>query len=220
MTNIQSPTDIKNMDIRQLNALAEELRDEIITTVSKNGGHLASNLGIVELTIALHYVFNAPKDKLIFDVGHQAYVHKLLTGRQAIFDTLRQADGISGFPKSSESAFDSFTAGHASTAISAALGLARARDLAGEDSDVIAIVGDGALSGGMCYEALNDAGQSNTRLIVVLNDNKMSISRNVGAMSRYLTHLRQSRPYTTIKRGVRSGLERIPVIGSPVFRFF
>ena len=207
------------MSMEQLNSLAEQLRKEILTAVSTNGGHLSSNLGAVELSIALHYVFDTPKDKLIFDVGHQAYAHKLLTGRADVFSTLRLHNGLSGFPKADESTYDCFTSGHASTAISAALGMARARDLQGERYHVVAVVGDGALSGGMCYEALNDAGQSNTRLIVILNDNKMSISQNVGALSKYLTHLRQSRAYSAMKRGVRRGLEKIPVIGHPIFRF-
>ena len=198
--------------------LADELRDEIIQTVSEHGGHLASNLGMVELTLALHYVFDAPEDKFVFDVGHQAYAHKLLTGRLQGFHNLRSRGGVSGFPQCDESEYDSFAAGHASTAISAALGMARTRDIMHGDNHVIAVVGDGALTGGMCYEALNDAGQNNTRLIVVLNDNEMSISPNVGAMSRYLTHLRQSKSYCALKRGIRRGLSRIPMIGLPIFR--
>lgn len=207
------------MSVDELNALAGEIREEIISTVSERGGHLASNLGAVELTLALHYVFDAPDDKIIFDVGHQAYAHKLLTGRLRQFRNLRCRGGASGFPQSSESEYDSFTAGHASTAISAALGLARTRDIMHGDNQVIAVVGDGALTGGMCYEALNDAGHSNTRLIVVLNDNEMSIAKNVGAMSSYLTHLRQSRSYSAFKRGLRRALGHIPMIGSPIFRF-
>ena len=219
LEQIQEPSDIKKLNLRQLKQLAEELRSEIIRVVSERGGHLASNLGVVELTIALHYVFDAPEDKLIFDVGHQCYAHKLLTGRYQAFQHLRQRDGVSGFPQMEESEYDAFTAGHASTAISAALGMARTRDIMGGDNSVVALVGDGALSGGMCYEALNDAGHSKTPLIVILNDNAMSIASNVGAMSHYLTRLRQSTPYRAFKRGVRGALEKIPRIGVPIFRF-
>ena len=161
----------------------------MISTVSTNGGHLASNLGIVELTLALHRVFHMPEDKIIFDVGHQSYVHKMITGRYERFSTLRSYGGIAGFPKRSESEYDCFETGHASTAISAALGMARARDYKKEKYEVVAVVGDGALTGGMCYEALNDAGNSKTKMIVVLNDNEMSIAPNVGALSNYLTNL-------------------------------
>ena len=220
LEEIHSPSDIKKLSIRELAALAEEMRAEIIKTVARHGGHLASNLGAVELTLALHYVFDCPEDKLVFDVGHQCYAHKMLTGRlQGLRDSLREEGGVSGFPRASESDCDAFTAGHASTAISAALGMARTRDVMGDDYHVVAVVGDGALTGGMCYEALNDAGQSETRMIVILNDNEMSISHNVGALSKYLTGLRQSRTYRALKRGVRRGLERIPGVGVPMFRF-
>ena len=219
LEQIHEPADLKKLNMRQLKKLAEELRTEIIKVVSTRGGHLASNLGAVELTIAMHYVFDAPEDKLVFDVGHQTYAHKLLTGRYEAFQRLRARGGASGFPQAEESDFDAFTAGHASTAISAALGMARTRDIMRGDFNVVAMVGDGALTGGMCYEALNDAGQSKTRMIVILNDNAMSISANVGAMSRYLTRLRQSRTYRGIKRGIRRGLEKIPRIGMPLFRF-
>ena len=219
LENINDPSDIKKLNIKQLRALAEELRTEIIKVVSDRGGHLASNLGMVELTLAIHYVFDAPEDKLVFDVGHQCYAHKLLTGRYQGFQKLRGKGGVSGFPQAEESEYDAFTAGHASTAISAALGMARTRDIMGSDYSVVALVGDGALTGGMCYEALNDAGQSGARMIVILNDNAMSISRNVGAMSNYLTGLRQSVTYRAIKRGIRRGLNRIPHVGMPVFRF-
>ena len=219
LEQINEPADLKKLNMRQLKKLAEEMRAEIIDVVSERGGHLASNLGMVELTIAMHYVFDAPEDKFVFDVGHQCYAHKLLTGRRDAFHRLREKDGVSGFPRAEESEYDAFTAGHASTAISAALGMARTRDIMQGDFSVVALVGDGALTGGMCYEALNDAGQSNTRMIVILNDNDMSISRNVGAMSRYLTGLRQSKTYRGIKRGIRRGLERIPRIGMPLFRF-
>ena len=183
---IHEPADLRKLNIKQLRQLCGELRAEIINVVSEHGGHLASNLGAVELTVAIHYVFDTPVDKLVFDVGHQSYAHKLLTGRYQDFHTLRQKGGISGFPQQDESEYDAFTAGHASTAISAALGMARTRDIMRGDNEVVAVVGDGALTGGMCYEALNDAGQSNTRMIVVLNDNEMSISRNVGALSTHL----------------------------------
>ena len=219
MRPINDPSVLKGMSVDELNTIADELREEIIQTVSRRGGHLASNLGSVEMIVALHTVFDAPEDKLIFDVGHQAYAHKLLTGRLEGFQNLRRRGGVSGFPQMAESEYDSFTAGHASTAISAALGMARTRDVMRADYHVVAVVGDGALTGGMCYEALNDAGQSNTRLIVVLNDNEMSISRNVGAMSRYLTRLRQSKTYSAVKRGVRRGLNRIPVVGLPISSF-
>ncbi len=210
LQNKDFPAALKGMSEAELEELAQEIRRELIETVSRNGGHLASNLGAVELTIALHRVFDSPKDRFVFDVGHQAYVHKLLTGRADRFATLRQKGGLSGFPSLRESEHDSFTAGHASTAISAALGLARARDLQGQDHHVVAVVGDGALTGGMCYEALNDAGHSGTRLIVVINDNEMSISRNVGAVSEHLTQLRQSASYLHAKSRLRAALERVP----------
>lgn len=219
LKDIKEPSQIRNMSLKQLKALAKEIRSELVETVSETGGHLASNLGIVELTLAMHYVFNCPEDKFVFDVGHQAYVHKLLTGRAQRFHTLRQAGGLSGFPSPEESEYDTFVAGHASAAISAALGMARTRDIMHADNSVIAVVGDGALSGGMCYEALNDAGQSETPIIVILNDNEMSISRNVGAMNRYLTGLRQNRTYRAVKRGLRRGLEKIPKVGVRLFRF-
>ena len=219
LENINEPADIKKLNLKELNILAEELRAEIIKVVSARGGHLASNLGVVELTIAMHYVFDFPTDKLVFDVGHQCYAHKLLTGRYQGFQNLRGEGGVSGFPQSEESEYDAFTAGHASTSISAALGMARTRDIMGDDFNVVALVGDGALTGGMCYEGLNDAGQSGTRMIVILNDNAMSISQNVGALSGYLTGLRQSVTYRAVKRGIRRALNKLPHIGRPVFRF-
>ena len=219
LEKINDPSDLKKLNVKELKKLAEELRAEIIKVVSAQGGHLASNLGVVELTIALHYVFDAPEDKLVFDVGHQSYAHKLLTGRYQSFQKLRARGGASGFPQAGESEYDAFTAGHASTAISAALGMARTRDVMRGDFNVVALVGDGALTGGMCYEALNDAGHSNTRMIVILNDNAMSISSNVGAVSRYLTRLRQSKSYLGFKRGVRRWLGRIPKVGMPLFHF-
>lgn len=215
---IHEPADLKKLNIRQLKQLCDELRAEIINVVSEHGGHLASNLGVVELTVAVHYVFDTPGDKLVMDVGHQSYAHKLLTGRYQVFHTLRQKGGISGFPQQEESEYDAFTAGHASTAISAALGMARTRDIMRGDYEVVALVGDGALTGGMCYEALNDAGQSNTRMIVLLNDNDMSIAPNVGALSRYLTRMRQSKGYIAVKHGVRDRLEKHPKLGEPLYR--
>ena len=219
LEKIKSPSDLKKLNIKQLKQLAEEIRREIIDSVSENGGHLASNLGVVELTLAIHYVFDTPEDKLVMDVGHQAYAHKLLTGRYESFKKLRTRGGTSGFPQMEESEYDAFTAGHASTAISAALGMARTRDIMHGDYNVVAMVGDGALSGGMCYEALNDAGNNHTKMVVILNDNAMSIAPNVGAMSNYLTHLRQSKGYRSFKRGVRRWLGKIPVLGNPIFRF-
>jgi len=212
LKDISSPQALKGMKPDELKALAGEIRETIMGTVSHNGGHLASNLGIVELTLALHRTLDCPKDQLVFDVGHQCYAHKLLTGRYADFPTLRQLDGLCGFPRREESEYDSFGAGHASTAISAALGMARARDLKGEDYRVVAVVGDGALTGGMCYEALNDAGSRNTQLTVILNDNGMSISRNVGALSGQLTRLRVSRGWMGMKKALSQGLKWMPPI--------
>ena len=217
LEKIHSPRDLDGLNNDQMYALASEIRKELINTVSANGGHLASNLGIVELTLALHRVFHMPEDKIIFDVGHQSYVHKLITGRYGQFSTLRTYGGLAGFPKRSESEYDCFETGHASTAISAALGIARARDYRKQKHEVIAVVGDGALTGGMCYEALNDAGNSGTKMIVVLNDNEMSIAPNVGALSNYLTNLRISAGWQSAKRKVRI-LNRIPLIGKPVYR--
>lgn len=218
LDELRSPLDLRALTEDELSALADEIREVLIRVVSSQGGHLASNLGAVELTIALHCVFEAPKDKILFDVGHQAYVHKLLTGRYRQFSTLRQKDGISGFPRIQESKYDAFGTGHASTAISAALGMARAYHMQGEKRHVVAVVGDGALTGGMCYEALNDAGSAGVPLIVVLNDNTMSISPNVGALSGYLTNLRQSGVYRSMKRVLRDTLRHIPLIGAPLAR--
>lgn len=218
LEDVHSPQDLKELSYEELNDLALEIRSELIATVARRGGHLASNLGVVELTLALHRVFDTPRDKLIFDVGHQSYVHKLLTGRYSRFRTLRGFGGLSGFPKRGESEYDVFETGHASTAISAALGMARARDYLGQKHHVIALVGDGALTGGMCYEALNDAGNTNTRLIVILNDNEMSIAPNVGALSRHLTDLRISKGWTSTKKTVRRRLEKIPFVGKPMYR--
>ena len=220
LENITSPKDIKKLSIPELESLCSDIRKTLIDTVSKTGGHLASSLGAVEMIVALHYVYDMPEDKLIFDVGHQTYAHKILTGRRDAFSTLRQKDGISGFPNIAESDYDLFTTGHASDSISLALGMARTRDLMGERYHVISVVGDGALTGGMCYEALNDCGQSQTPLIVVLNDNRMSIAENVGAMSRHLTNMRQSNAYRNLKKSVRKSLDRVPVIGSPTVHVF
>lgn len=218
LKDVKAPADLKGLSYDELYALAAEIREELVTTVAQRGGHLASNLGVVELTMALHRVFDLPKDKLVFDVGHQSYVHKLLTGRYALFHTLRSFGGLSGFPKRCESEYDVFETGHSSTAISAALGLARARDYRGENHAVIALVGDGALTGGMCYEALNDAGNAATKLIVILNDNEMSIAPNVGALSRYLTDIRVSKGWTSTKKRVKFRLNRIPLVGKPLYR--
>ncbi len=217
LDEIQSPKDIKNFSEDKMDLLCQEIREVLIHTVSQNGGHLASNLGIVELTLALHRVFDLPKDKIVFDVGHQCYVHKLITGRYSRFSTLRTHGGISGFPKRDESEYDCFETGHASTSLSAALGLARARDFKGEKYHVIALVGDGALTGGMCYEALNDAGNTKTPMIVILNDNEMSIAKNVGALSTYLTNLRVSGKWQNAKKHVKS-FQHTPIIGKPVYR--
>lgn len=212
LEKIKSSADLKQLNNDELKTLCAEIRHELIQTVSENGGHLASNLGVVELTVALHRVYDTPADKIVFDVGHQSYVHKLITGRYDQFGTLRKYGGISGFPKREESEYDCFETGHASTSISAALGLARARDFRKESYHVIALTGDGAMTGGMCYEALNDAGNAGTQLTVILNDNEMSIAPNVGALSSYLTHLRISAGWQSAKKRVR-GLKRVPVIG-------
>ena len=217
LERIKSSADLKKLNTDELEKLCEEIRRELIRTVSENGGHLASNLGVVELTVALHRVYDTPEDKIVFDVGHQSYVHKMITGRYEQFGTLRKYGGISGFPKREESEYDCFETGHASTAISAALGLARARDFRKEKYHVIALTGDGAMTGGMCYEALNDAGNTDTQLTVILNDNEMSIAPNVGALSSYLTHLRISSGYQSAKKHVRN-ISRIPVIGKAIYR--
>lgn len=210
--NIRSQ-DIKNMSMDQLRSLADEIRQRLIEVTAKNGGHLAPNLGIVEITLALHYVYDFPEDKLVWDVGHQAYVHKILTGRNDKFDTLRQWRGISGFPKRSESVYDDFGVGHASTSISAAVGFATARDLMHAKNDVIAVIGDGAMTGGMAFEAMNYASHLQTKMTVVLNDNEMSIDPNVGGMSQYLTRLRTDPGYNRMKDDLEVLLKRIPSIG-------
>lgn len=213
LNDIYSPDDIKKLDINQLKELAEEIRAFLIENVSKTGGHLASNLGVVELTLALHSVFSTPTDKIIWDVGHQSYVHKIITGRKDKFCTLRQLDGISGFPKVNECEHDAFNTGHSSTSISAALGMAKARDIKKEKYSVIALIGDGALTGGMAFEALNDAGRSPNNLIVILNDNEMSISKNVGGLSKYLRKIRTEPFYFKVKEDLDIILNKIPAIG-------
>lgn len=209
LNTINSPEDVKKLSEQQLEQLAQEIRQFMISVISKTGGHLAPNLGVVELTLALHRVFSTPKDKLVFDVGHQAYVHKIITGRREQFPTLRQYGGLSGFPKRSESEHDAFGTGHSSTSISAALGMAVARDLQGEDYDVVAVIGDGSMTGGMAFEGLNNAGDLHKRMIVVLNDNEMSISKNVGAMSEYLYQLRTGETYNKIKSDIESWLKNM-----------
>ena len=199
LDTIQSPADVKALNSAQLEQLTSEIRAFLIDSISKMGGHLASNLGVVELTLALHRVFDMPQDKVVFDVGHQSYVHKILTGRKDRFDTLRREGGLAGFPKTSESEYDCFNTGHSSTSVSAALGIARARDLAQEDYHVLALIGDGALTGGLAYEALCDAGRENGNLIVILNDNQMSISGNVGGMSEHLSTIRTRQSYLLAK---------------------
>ena len=213
LEKIQKPNDIKKIPADQLPALAEEIRKFIIESLSKTGGHLASNLGVVELTIAMHRVFDLPKDKLIWDVGHQSYTHKILTGRKDGFETLRREGGISGFPKRSESDCDVFDTGHSSTSISAGVGYVRARELKKENYSVVSIIGDGALTGGMAYEALNNAASLKSNFIIVLNDNEMSITENVGGMSSYLSGLRTASAYTGFKMDVTKALNRIPGIG-------
>ena len=204
---------MKKLGIDELEQLADEIREFLIVHVSETGGHIASNLGVVELTLALHKVFSTPQDKIIWDVGHQSYVHKIITGRKEYFNTLRKFNGLAGFPKTAESEHDIFNTGHSSTSISAALGMAKARDLKGENYSVVAVIGDGALTGGMAFEALNDAGRSATNLIVVLNDNEMSIAKNVGGLSSYLSRIRSEPMYFKAKEDIDSILSKIPALG-------
>lgn len=210
------PHDLKTMDYDELELLTYEIRDFLVDNVSKTGGHLSSNLGVVELSIALHRTFDAPGDKLIWDVGHQTYIHKILTGRAERFPTLRQMGGMSGFPKSSDSPYDVFDTGHSSTSISLGLGMATARDLAGEDYDVVAVIGDGALTGGLSFEGLNNAGSRDTKMMVVLNDNGMSIAPNTGSLSKHLGRLRGSRKYISMKEHIKKNVSRLPLIGDGV----
>ncbi len=212
LETIRSPQDVKNIPADKLDVFAQEIRKKLLEVVSQNGGHLAANLGVVELTVALHRVFSCPEDSLIFDVGHQAYVHKLLTGRLEQFHTLRKHGGLSGFPKISESEYDAFGCGHSSTSISAAIGIAAAKRLRGDDSYTVAVIGDGAFTGGMAYEALNNCA-GNDRLIIILNDNTMSIARNVGAMDNYLNRFRNSAKYFRMKAKVKRAFQKIPLVG-------
>lgn len=220
LDGVNSPKDIKKMNTDQLNELCSDIRKLLISTVSHTGGHLASNLGVVELTVALHKVFNSPTDQIVFDVGHQCYTHKILTGRKDKFSTLRTENGISGFTRPDESEHDIFSSGHSSTSISAAVGLARAKRIKGEKGKVIAVIGDGALTGGLAYEALNNSGNDNSNMIVVLNDNNMSISKNVGSMAKVFTTFRTSPRYVTFKSKIQRGLARIPKIGAQISRTF
>jgi 1-deoxy-D-xylulose-5-phosphate synthase len=220
LDGINSPEDIKKLSLDELSELAVEIREFLIENVSRTGGHLASNLGVVELTLALHKEFNTPDDKIVWDVGHQAYVHKLICGRKNNFNSLRCIDGMSGFPKRCESPHDCFDTGHSSTSISAALGLARARDIKKETNKVLAVIGDGALTGGMAFEALNDAGHRKTDLIVVLNDNAMSIAKNVGGLSSYLTQIRSEPVYYKVKEDIEHILNKIPAIGKTALKAF
>ena len=215
LEKINSPEDLKKLNIEEKEHLAKEIREYILNVVSENGGHLASNLGVVELTIALHSVFNVPTDKIVWDVGHQTYVHKILTGRREQLKTIRKLDGLAGFPKTNESDCDCFNTGHSSTSISAALGMARARDLEGKNNSVIAVIGDGALTGGMALEALNDAGYSNTKMTVILNDNEMSISKNVGGLNMFLSKLRTKKLYAKSSLSAKKVILKIPVVGKP-----
>lgn len=214
LTEYNFPEDLKTMSPDELNLLSYSIRDFLIENISKTGGHLASNLGVVELTIALHRVFDSPEDKIIWDVGHQSYVHKILTGRAGDFDTLRKLDGLSGFPKRKESPHDIYDTGHSSTSISAAAGIAAGRDLKGDKYDVIAVIGDGSMTGGLAFEALNNLGMSKSRVIVILNDNGMSISRNIGGLSEHLGKLRTSEGYLNAKASIKKSIEKIPGIGA------
>ena len=218
LEQINSPEDLKKLTLKQKEELAQEIREYILDVVSKNGGHLASNLGVVELTIAIHSIFNVPDDKIIWDVGHQSYVHKILTGRKEELKNIRKLNGIAGFPKTNESEADCFNTGHSSTSISAALGMARARDLEGKNNSVVAVIGDGALTGGMALEALNDAGCSRSKITVILNDNEMSISPNVGGLNKFLGKLRTKRAYTRINKIIKREISKVPVIGKPIVK--
>ena len=213
LEKIKEANDVKQLSLSECEQLAQEIRDFLIRSLSETGGHLASNLGVVELTIALHRFLHFPEDKLVWDVGHQAYTHKVLTGRKEQFATLRKTGGLSGFPKRKESDCDAFDTGHSSTSISAGLGLVQARDLKGENYQVVSVIGDGALTGGMAYEALNNAAELKKNFIIILNDNEMSITRNVGGMSSYLDHIRMAAPYTELKMGVTNALKKIPKVG-------
>ena len=218
LEKINTPEDVKNLNLQEKKQLAEDIRKYILEVVSQNGGHLASNLGVVELTIALHSVFNEPVDKIVWDVGHQTYVHKILTGRKEELKNIRKLGGIAGFPKTKESAYDCFNTGHSSTSISAALGMARARDLKGENNSVVAVIGDGALTGGMAIEALNDVGFSKCKMTVILNDNEMSISPNIGGLNMFLSKLRTKKLYTKSNISGKKIIGKIPVFGKPIVK--
>lgn len=219
LDTINGPADLKGLSIAQLEELAVEIRQFLLETVAQTGGHLAPNLGVVELTLALHATFNSPEDQIIWDVGHQSYVHKILTGRRELFATLRQYNGISGFPKPEESIHDIFATGHSATSISVAVGLAKARDLEGRNNKVIAVIGDGSMTGGMAFEALNHLGQLQTNMLIVLNDNEMSISKNVGALSRYLTRLRTNPKLRRLKADLQELIQKIPRVGQATVRY-
>ncbi len=219
LSQVNFPEDLRKLDLAQLNRLAEEIRKKIIDAVSRNGGHLASSLGAVELALAIHYVFNTPRDKVIWDVGHQAYAHKIITGRKNLFHTLRMKGGISGFPRREESLYDVFNTGHSSTSISAAIGMAEARCLNGGDFKIIAVIGDGSISAGMAFEALNWAGDRHKDLIIILNDNELCISPNVGAMSSYLNRIMTGHTVTRFKAELKNFLKSIPSIGGQMVRF-
>ena len=219
LDRVNFPVDLKKLNLEEKKKLCNEIRELIIDVTSKNGGHVASNLGVVELTVALHSVFDTPKDKIIWDVGHQCYVHKILTGRKDQFETIRQFGGLAGFPKTNESEYDNFNTGHSSTSISIATGMARARDILKEDYEVVAVIGDGSLTGGMALEALNDAGSSETNVTVILNDNEMSISKNVGGIPLYLSKMRTKTGYTRSNRKIKDITNKIPIIGKPIVSF-
>src|SRR5512136_1752112 len=216
---VQFSFDVKKLDMEELERLCGEIREEILSTVSKTGGHLASNLGVVELTLALHYVFDLPRDKVVWDVGHQSYAHKLLTGRKDRFHTLRQYEGISGFPKRDESIYDAYDSGHSGTSISSALGMAEARRQKGEEGKMIAVIGDGSMTAGLAFEGLNQAGHIDQDLIVILNDNEMSISPNVGAFTSYLNRLMTRQFVNRFREDIKAFLETLPRIGKSALRF-
>ena len=219
LETLKTPDDMRTLTAEQQVQLCDDLRHTIVDTVSKNGGHLSSNLGVVELTVALHTMFSLPHDQIVWDVGHQCYCHKLLTGRLNAFGGLRKTGGISGFPRPSESKYDTFVAGHSSTSVSAANGIAKAKTLAGDDGYVVAVIGDGALTGGLAYEGLCNAGRSDDRLIVVLNDNRMSIDKNVGFIARHLAMLSSGPRYVKAKRNFAGMVSAIPFIGKPLHRW-